>query len=66
VQLNQDGTVSGPNGATCSHVRSEWEVSIPKADLPTYEKTLDFGLYSENPFITGISNLDSSDTYSLT
>lgn len=59
-QLNGDGTVSvnAPQAATASHVGSQWEICIPAADLPNYLKTINFGLYQEDPFITGVSNLN--------
>lgn len=59
-QLNNDGTVSvnAPEAATASHVGSQWEICIPASDLPNYLETINFGLYQEDPFITGVSNLN--------
>lgn len=59
-QLNNDGTVSvnAPETATASHVGSQWEICIPASDLPNYLETINFGLYQEDPFITGVSNLN--------
>ena len=59
-QLDNDGTVSvnAPEAATASHVGSQWEICIPASDLPNYLETINFGLYQEDPFITGVSNLN--------
>lgn len=45
---------------------SRWEVSVPKKDLPSYEKNLSFGLYAASdedfrPFVSDVANLDGSD-----
>lgn len=56
-QLNDDGTVSGVEGARCSHVGSQWEIAIPKSELPYYQKSLSFGLYLADPFIKNIINI---------
>lgn len=61
VQLNQDGTVSGINGATASHVGSQWEIAIPASALPEYLESISFGLYQLRPFfVEGVVNLDGS------
>ena len=58
--LNNDGSVSGIAGAEANHVGSQWEISIPKSELPQYLETIDFGLYLTEPFITDVANLDGS------
>ena len=42
------------------HVGKQWEIAIPKADLPAYNNTLSFGLYLTDPFVTDVYNLDGS------
>lgn len=62
-QLTQDGNVNGVEGAECIHVGRQWEISIPKSALPSYNKTISFGLYLTEPFVTNVANLvdDGSD-----
>ncbi len=61
-QLNRDGSITGKDtdGAMCIHVGRQWEIAIPKKNLPVYNKTISFGLYLMEPFITGVSNLDGT------
>lgn len=61
VQLNRENTVSGVDGATCSHVGNQWEIAIPKSALPSYEESLSFGLYDAEPFVTGVANLQADE-----
>ena len=56
-QLIQDGGINGVEGAECIHIGRQWEISIPKAVLPFYNKTISFGLYLTEPFITDVANL---------
>ena len=59
-QLKAEGTedsVSSPANITFSHKKRQWEICIPKADLPAYSKTISFGLYLCEPFIKDIANL---------
>ena len=61
VQLSADGTVSGIEGATASHVGSQWEIAIPASALPEYLESISFGLYQLRPFfVEGVVNLDGS------
>ena len=60
LQLTQDGGISGVENAECIHVGKQWEIAIPKADLPAYNNTLSFGLYLTDPFVTDVYNLDGS------
>lgn len=57
IQLNDDGTVSGIDGATSAHVGTEWEIAIPADRLPEYLESLSFGLYEEEPFVKDVVNL---------
>lgn len=53
LQLNRDGTVSGGTaGMEYQHSGSQWEISIPLSELPSYQKQISFGLYLMNPGIT--------------
>jgi hypothetical protein len=59
-QLTRDGAVSGVDGAQAKHVGAQWEISIPVSALPQYRESLSFGLYQQEPFVTGVTNLDGS------
>lgn len=59
-QLTQSGDINGVDKAECKHVGKQWEISIPKSELPTYNNTISFGLYLTEPFIENVSNLDES------
>lgn len=59
-QLTQDGDINGVDKAECKHVGKQWEIAIPKSELPTYNNTISFGLYLTEPFIENVSNLDES------
>lgn len=61
-QLTSDGTVRGVEGAKAQHVGSQWEISIPASELPYYLKSINFGLYLTEPYITGIENLNGQDS----
>ena len=61
-QLDSKGYVNGVDGVDCRHVGDEWEIAIPKSALPAYNKTLSFGLYQAEPFITGMSNIKGDDS----
>lgn len=56
-QLMNDGSVNGIEGATSAHVGKQWEIAIPADKLPSYTKTISFGLYQSEPFVKDISNL---------
>lgn len=56
-QLTQDGSISGVDGAECIHVGKQWEISIPRTALPSYDKTISFGLYLTEPFVADVANL---------
>lgn len=59
-QLTQNGDISGVDEAECKHVGKQWEISIPKSELPAYKETLSFGLYLTEPFVKDVSNIDGS------
>lgn len=57
IQLSIAPEVSGVNGAKVAYVGSEWEIAIPKDQLPKYRESLSFGMYQGEPLIGGIVNL---------
>ncbi len=63
IQFKQDGGrtyVEGIDGAIVNVNGNEWEIAIPKSQLPTYTKSLNFGYNKEEPIIDGIMNVDGS------
>lgn len=65
IQLTTAPAVNGVNGAQVSYVGDEWELAIPKDQLPKYEESLSFGLYLGEPFISGIMNLQEDSGNNL-
>ena len=60
VDLESNGTVAGISGAQCAHTGTQWEIAIPASALPQFRQSLSFGLYQNEPVITGVQNLDGS------
>ena len=60
IDLENDGTVVGIDGAECVHNGTQWEIAIPASALPEYRKSISFGFYQAEPVITGVVNLDGS------
>lgn len=62
IDLENDGSVNGVEGAVSSHVGAQWEIAIPASNLPEYLNSFSFGLYTASdggdPFITDITNLN--------
>lgn len=56
-QLKDDGSINGIDDAECIHIGKQWEIAIPKSDLPAYNKSLSFGLYLTEPFISDVVNI---------
>ena len=56
-QLDSKGYVNGVDGVDCRHVGNQWEIAVPKSALPAYNKTISFGLYRSEPFISGTANI---------
>lgn len=56
-QLDSKGYVNGVDGIDCRHVGNQWEIAVPKSALPAYNKTISFGLYRSEPFISGTANI---------
>lgn len=63
-QLDSKGYVNGVDGVDCRHVGNQWEIAVPKSALPAYNKTISFGLYRSEPFISGTANIkDDGSSY---
>lgn len=56
-QLDSIGYVNGVDGVDCRHVGNQWEIAIPADALPAYNKTISFGLYQSEPFVSGVANI---------
>lgn len=56
-QLDSKGYVNGVDGVDCRHVGNQWETAIPADALPAYNKTISFGLYQSEPFVSGVANI---------
>ena len=52
IQLSTAPAVNGVNGAQIAYVGDEWEVAIPKDQLPKYKESLSFGLYLGEPLVS--------------
>ncbi len=55
------GTVNGVDDVEVKYFGNEWEIAIPAEQLPIYKETLSFGLYQQEPFVSGIMNLQGGD-----
>ena len=67
IQLKQDGTVGGIDGAHAAINNKEWfgaphmwEVAIPSDELPQYNNTISFGLYQGQTFVSDVANLQGN------
>ena len=67
IQLKQDGTVGGIDGAHVAINNKEWfgaphmwEVAIPSDELPQYNNTISFGLYQGQTFVSDVANLQGN------
>lgn len=65
IQLSTSPAVSGVDGAIVSYVGCEWEIGIPKDQLPKYEESLSFGFYLGEVLITDIVNLQEDSNNNL-
>ena len=57
IQLTTAPSVNGVDGAQVAYVGSEWEIAVPKSQLPKYEESLSFGFYEGAEIVSGIVNL---------
>lgn len=63
IQFKLDGErkyVEGIDGAIFNVNGDEWEIAIPREQLPTYSKSLNFGYNKEDPIIHDIMNIDGT------
>lgn len=51
------GSVSGVDGAKAAYYQDEWEVAIPVSALPQWKKSISFGLYQNEPYISGVVDI---------
>lgn len=65
IQFLTAPAINGVDGAQVAYVGSEWEVAIPKDQLPKYRESLSFGLYLGEPILTGIVNLQPDSENNL-
>lgn len=65
IQFLTAPAINGVDGAQVAYVGSEWEVAIPKNQLPKYRESLSFGLYLGEPILTGIVNLQPDSENNL-
>ncbi len=65
IQLTTAPAVNGINGAKVAYVGSEWEIAIPKDQLPKYKSSLSFGLYLQEPLVRDIMNLQEDSGNNL-
>ncbi|NBH12970.1 hypothetical protein D3Z36_01905 [Lachnospiraceae bacterium] len=65
IQLRTTPAVGGVDGALAAYVGSEWEIAIPKDQLPKYRESLSFGFYEGDVIISGIVNLQPDNGNNL-
>lgn len=66
IQLHDDhqgnsSVTAGDQTVESRHVGAQWEIAVPKSMLPHYQKTINFGLYQQQPIISNVANLDTGD-----
>ncbi|MCI9446616.1 MAG: hypothetical protein HFH36_04325 [Lachnospiraceae bacterium] len=57
IQLTTVPEVKGVNGAKVAYVGSEWEIAVPRDQLPKYEQSLSFHFYLGDVLVGNIMNL---------
>ncbi len=57
IQLSTAPAVNGVDGAQVAYVGREWEIAIPKSQLPKYRESLSFGFYEGSVILSGLVNL---------
>lgn len=65
IQLTTAPAVNGVDGAQAAYVGSEWELAIPKDQLPKYEESLSFGFYLGDTLVGDIVNLQADNGNNL-
>lgn len=59
-QLTADDRINGIEGAEAIHVGHQWEICVPRSELPPYKETLSFGVYLQEPMVENVANVDGS------
>lgn len=57
IQLTAAPEIKGVNGAKVAYVGSEWEIAVPRDQLPKYEQSLSFNFYLGDVLVGNIMNL---------
>ena len=65
IQLSTAPAVSGVDGAKVAYVGREWEIAIPRDQLPKYRESLSFAFYLGDPIIENIVNLQEDSGNNL-
>ncbi len=65
IQLTTAPEVKGVNGAQVAYVGSEWEIAIPRDQLPKYEQSLSFHFYLGDALVKDIVNLQADSGNNL-
>ena len=65
IQLTTAPSVNGVDGAQVAYVGSEWEIAVPKSQLPKYEESLSFCFYEGDAIVAGIVNLQPDNGNNL-
>lgn len=61
LSTKDGGSVDGIDGAEVAYYGKQWEIAIPVSELPIYSKSVDFGLYQQEPFVAEIVNLQGTE-----
>ena len=65
IQLTTAPEIKGVNGAQVAYVGSEWEIAIPRDQLPKYEQSLSFHFYLGDALVKDIVNLQADSGNNL-
>lgn len=65
IQLTTAPEVKGVNGAQVAYVGSEWEIAIPRDQLPKYEESLSLHFYLGDALVKDIVNLQADSGNNL-
>ncbi len=65
IQLSTAPSVSGVNGAEVAYVGNQWEIAIPRDQLPKYRESLSFGFYLGEVLVADIVNLQKDSENNL-
>lgn len=54
-------SVDGVDGSSAAYFGDEWEIAIPVSQLPEWKEGVSFGLYQQEPFVTGVVDLQGNE-----